>query len=176
MIEVRIVPAEAKKSAAVYGAYKKGEFCVISGKFSSTQVASLVNGQANEGELELTRSTGGTAQCLKGQVFPIDKLEFAPEHSDSYHDTLASGDRVIYYTEGQFQTDCYDSTVSGALAYGTPLFVNTTGWLTKTQPTGATGAQGEAIALFVGFSTVGTGLHFDGTALYGKDLATYELL
>ena len=169
MIEVRIVPAEAKKSGAVYGAYKKGEFCVISGKFSASQVTSLVTGQASENELELTRSTGGTAQNIRGKVYPVDKLIFPTEHAETTYDTLASGDRVIYYTDGQFATDCYDSTVSGTLAYGTSLYVNATGWLTKT-------AAGEPIATLVAYNTVGTGLHFNGTALYSKNLVTYEML
>lgn len=173
MIEPRIVPAEAKKSGAVYGAYKRGEFVRLYGAFAAGSVTSLNIGQASAGEIRLIRCTGGTATNLKHRVFPIDKLTFKPEDSDTTYDTLVSGDRVMYFTDGEFATNCYDGSITSSTALGEALYCNTTGWLTTA---GEPGGSGEAIAVLVAYNAVGTDPHFNATALYAKDLITYRLL
>lgn len=172
MIEVRIVPAEAKKSGAIYGAYVKGAFCVVNDRFTSANITAMADGshKASLGEIRLALCTGGTAQNTNPRMaYPIDALVFAPENSETSYDTMVSGDRVIYYTEGTFATNCYDTTISGETTLGTKLYVNTTGWLTATE-------AGYPVAELVAYDTVGTTTTFNGTALYAKDLITYRLL
>lgn len=171
MIEPRIVPAEAKKSGAVYGTYTRGSFCRIGPAFTAQSALNI--GQAAAGEMKLILSTGGTGNNDRGRVFPIDKLTFMSEDGDSSYDTLASGDRVMYFTEGEFATDCYDTSITVATELGTLLYTNTTGWLTVA---GEPGGSGDAIAILVAVNTVGTSPHFNATALYTKNLITYRLL
>ena len=175
MIEPRVIVPEGKRSGAIYGAYTKGEFVKISGSFSTAQVTSLNTGQASAGEIMLVRCTGGTADNKTHRAFPIDKLIFAHENAETTYDTLSSGDRVIFYTEGEFATNCYNvATTSGGTALGSLLYINTTGWL-SVYDTG-TSAVGEPVAVLTGTATVGTDPNFDGTALYAKDFITYRLL
>jgi hypothetical protein len=173
MIEVRNCPAEAKMSGAVYGAYVRGTFCKIGSSFATAEVTTLHEGQANVGEAKLVKSIG-SGECYVGRLFPIDKLTFQNENAETTYDTLASGDRVIYYTEGTFATDCYVSTLSGeANDVGTMLYVNTTGFLTNSSPGGASDVP---IAQIVGWETVGTAEMFNGAALYARNLLVYRML
>jgi hypothetical protein len=171
MIEPRIVPAEAKMSAGINGAYTRGMFCKLSGKFT-TAVGNA--GKAGAGEAKLILATGTDADNVKGLVYPIDKLTLLNEDSDSSYDTLASGDRVIYYTAGTFDTDQFNTTgITSSTAIGTKLFVQSDG---KLNIESGTVASGSAVAIFLKFNTVGTANEFNDSARYASNTITYRLL
>lgn len=174
MIEPRMIEGINKKYGAVYGAYKRGEWCVIGGDFSAAMVSGLNNGQAEAGMIRLVRATGGP-QNKPGQVFPIDKLTFVHEGSDSDYETLSSGDQCIYYQGPgiRLATSMFNgSNISGGTALGTELYVNSTGWL---DTAGGDGAS-TPIATLVLHEAVGTTTYFNGTALYSCNMIVIELL
>lgn len=171
MIEPRIVPAEAKMSAAINGAYTRGMFCKLSGKFSSAVGHA---GQAAAGEAKLILATGTSADNATGLLYPIDKLTLVPEYSDTDYDTLASGDRVIYYTAGTFDTDQFNSAgITSSTTAGTKLFVQVDG---KLSVESGTVCSGTPVAVFIKYNTVGTAEEFNQSARYASDTITYRLL
>ena len=176
IIEPRMIEGINKKSGAIFGAYDRGEFCVIRGSFSTAQVAGLNMGQAEAGMVQLERATGGN-QNKPGQVFAIDKHTYKHEESDSAYDTLVSGDQVIYYQGPglRLAVDTYSAAViSGGTAVGTELYANASGWL---DTSGGAAANAMApIALLVGHESVGTTKFFNNTALYTKDMIVIEML
>lgn len=177
IIEPRMFEGINKKSGAIFGAYDRGEFCVIRGSFSTAQVAGLNMGQAEAGMIQLERATGGT-QNKAGQVFAIDKHTYKHEESDSSYDTLASGDQVFYYQGPglRIAVDTYKATaISGGTVVGTQLYANASGWL-DTSGGGATAGAMAPIALLVGYESVGTTKYFNSTALYTKDMIVIEML
>ena len=172
MIETRIVAKENKKSAGIYGAYTKGEFCIITDAWEAEQVTALTYGQAEAGMIRLVRSTGGTANNIRGKVYPIDKFIFINAESETDYDVLTSGDLAIYYDRGRFATNIYDPSITTGTTVGTSLYVNTTGWLSVS----SLQQSGNAIAVLVGHEVVGTTNYFNGTALYNKNMIVYDLL
>ena len=176
IIEPRMIEGINKKSGAIFGAYDRGEFCVINGSFSAAQVAGLNMGQAEAGMIQLVRSTGG-AQNKAGQVFAIDKHTYKHEEGDSTYNTLDSGDQVIYYQGPglRLAVDTYNAAViSGGTAVGTELYANASGWLDTSG--GEVAASEAPIALLVGHESVGTTKFFNNTALYTKDMIVIEML
>ena len=177
IIEPRMIEGINKKSAAIFGAYDRGVFCVIRGSFTTAQVAGLNMGQAEAGMVQLERATGGN-QNKPGQVYAIDKHTYKHEESDSAYDTLVSGDQVIYYQGPglRLAVDTYSAAVIRCgTAVGTELYANASGWL-DTSGGGATAGTMAPIALLVGHESVGTTKFFNNTALYTKDMIVIEML
>ena len=176
IIEPRMLEGINKKSGAIFGAYDRGEFCVIGGAFVAAQVAGLNMGQAEAGMIQLVRATGGN-QNKAGQVFAIDKQTHKHEEGDSSYDTLVSGDQVIYYQGPgmRLAVDTYSAAViSGGTTVGTELYVNGSGWLDTSG--GAAANTMAPIAILVGHEAVGTTKFFNDTALYTKDMIVIEML
>lgn len=72
-----------------------------------------------------------TADTLTGPVFPTKKYHFKLEDSDLTLDTLTSGEYLVYFKGGQYETDNYGA-ISAAAAYGHYLFLDASGRLTTT--------------------------------------------
>ena len=136
MIEVKI-PGIRHGMAYIAADYKKGSFVKRDGVFTSGEIDALTAGQKNvpgfasTGSLKLTQVTSAAAG-QKGTVFPINKLIFKPEDSDSDSDTIAEGSGVIYYQGGQYETDQY-TAVSGSAGgdFGDNLEIASAGQLTE---------------------------------------------
>lgn len=136
MIEVKI-PGIRHGQAYIAGAYYKGSFVKRDGVFSSADIDALPTGQKNKpgyasaGDLKLTQVTSAAAG-QRGTVYPINKLLFQPEDSDSDHDLIAAGSAVIFYQGGEYETDQY-LDVSGTAGgdYGDNLEITVSGKLTE---------------------------------------------
>jgi len=131
MLEIVNVPDHAKiGDAFVATSMKRGTFVVLSGTFSSSDIASLPSGQKNKpgyasvGDKKLVKAyIGATGAC-----FPVDKLIIKPENADTDEDTIPAGAQVIYYTEGEFRTT--EFTDVGSPDFGDYLKLSTSGTLT----------------------------------------------
>ena len=64
----------------------------------------------------------------------VDKLEFQEESSDLSLDTIVSGESVVVYKEGLFETDQYENTITTSTAAGTKLYISASAKLTTTAP------------------------------------------
>lgn len=127
-----IVPDHARKSAYAASEYEVGSWCSLDGVFSAADILALGTsankpGYAYVGDPKLTQVTTG----VTGRVYPIDKLIFIPEDSDTSHDTVPAGACAIYYTEGRFETDQYTSVSGTGAAFGDYLKLGTGGKLVE---------------------------------------------
>ena len=121
MIEVKI-PGIRYGQAYVAGAYKKGSFVQLDGVFSQSDVDALPAGQkevpgyASAGSRKLTQVTSAAAG-QRGLVYPINKLIFFPEDSDSTHDTILAGASCIYYAGAgsEYETDQFSVSGTGGV-------------------------------------------------------------
>lgn len=178
MIEVKI-PGIRHGRAYIAADYAKGSFCKKDGVFSSVNIAALPAGQkdvpgfAYAGAAKLTQ-VGTAAAGHRGTLFPINKLLFKPEGSDSTDDTISAGSGVIFYQGGQYETDQY-TAISGTAGgdFGDNLEVTTAGKLTETSQNDAS----TQIVAKVIVTTFGDEYNDEvkGTK-YEKDVLWYELL
>jgi len=128
-----IVPDHARKTAYAAAAYDIGTWCSLNGTFSASDITTLGSdnsnkpGYASTGDPKLTQVTTG----VMGRVFPIDKLVFIPEDSESDHDSVAAGQACLYYTEGRFETDQYTDVSGTGGAFGDYLKLGTGGKLVE---------------------------------------------
>jgi len=63
------------------------------------------------------------------QVFPVNKILFKREDADLTSDTITSGEYLILYDGGEYETDRY-GTIHINADYGWPLYVDANGKLT----------------------------------------------
>ena len=178
MIEPKI-PGMRHGMAYIAGAYYKGSFCKKDGVFSSSDITNLPTGQKNKpgyakaGDLKLTQVTS-TADGQRGTVFPINKLIFKPEDSDSDDDLIPAGASVIYYQGGQYETDQY-LEVSGTSGgdFGDNLEITVSGKLTESSYTD----ESQYIVAKVIKMTFGDSYNHDNLGeQHEKDRLWYELL
>ncbi len=137
-----MVPDTARKTAFVAAEYAVGQWCYPNGVFSEADIAALGAANSNKpgfasvGDAKLTRAGVGTPSNAAGRCFPIDKLIFIPEDSDSDHTTIEAGASVVYYTAGQFETDQYSDVSGTGGAFGDYLKIGANGVLVEeTTPT-----------------------------------------
>lgn len=136
MIEPKI-PGIRHGMGYIAGAYYKGSFVKMDGEFSSSDITALPTGQKNKpgyasaGDLKLTQVTSA-ATGQRGLVFPINKLNYKPEDSDTSLDLIDAGASVIYYQGGQYETDQF-LAVSGTAGgdFGDNLEITVSGKLTE---------------------------------------------
>lgn len=178
MIEVKI-PGIRYGHAFIDSAYYKGSFVKRNGVFSSSDITALPTGQKNipgyavEGSLKLTQVTSAAAG-QRGTVYPINKLIFAPEDSDSDYDLIPAGASVLYYVGGQYETDQF-LAVSGTAGgdFGDNLEITVSGKLTES-------AEGdESTQIVAKVITVTFGDSYNDTVLgsgSSKNTLWYELL
>lgn len=128
-----IAPDEARKTAYAAASYEVGSWCSLNGVFSAADIVALGTANSNKpgyayvGDPKLTQVTTG----VMGRVYPIDKLIFIREDSDSSHDTVAAGEACNYYTAGRFETDQYTDVSGTGGAFGDYLKLGTGGKLVE---------------------------------------------
>jgi len=75
-------------------------------------------------------------------VYPIKKLIYKPENSETDLDTVSSGDGIIIFMGGQYETDAYDTDVEwDSVDPGTLLYLNSDSVLTTGQASDTTPAR-----------------------------------
>lgn len=179
MIEVKI-PGIRHGMAYVAGAYAKGSFVQKDGVFSQSDIDGLPTGQkskpgyASVGDNKLTQVTSAAAG-QRGLVFPINKLVFKPEDSDSDLDTIAAGASCIFYQGGQYETDQYTSVSGTGGVYNDNLEIGASGKLVESaEADTSTQVVAKVIKLTLSDSYVDDVLTI--TDQYDKDRLWFELL
>jgi hypothetical protein len=94
---------------------------------------------AATGDTVVTIATSGTD--LTWPCFPVNKLQFQKEDSDTSLDTIASGEYLIYFEGGEYETDRY-GTMATAAVFGDPLYLDANGYLTTVTGVAGTAATG----------------------------------
>jgi hypothetical protein len=85
--------------------------------------------------IAFTQPRVGALAAPKG-VYPCNKLEFQPEDADHTLEAIASGERMMYYQGGQYETDQWShensaaTTMTGA-SFGDMLYLDNLGRLTR---------------------------------------------
>ena len=146
MLEKRIVP----ETAAFYGylyvagvtALKNGAVCKLSAVYANTE--GPVDG-GTQWAYPTMPTTGWsftamvhTDNALNGpNTWLIKKYEYAKDNADVANDVIYSGESVVAYNEGWFDTDQYQSTITNATSIGTNLYVSGGKW-TSTATSGGT--------------------------------------
>lgn len=114
---------------------------------------------AAAGDRVVTIATSGTAATKK--CYPVNKLLFQREDSyldnSSALDKIASGEYLIYFEGGEYETDRY-GTIASSAKFGDPLYLDANGYLTT-----ATGAALAVRATFIDHkSTYDSNYHVTG--------------
>jgi len=110
---------------------KRGTFMYVAGEFAAAHAAPGTPGYANTGDLRMLIAAGAYIQSGNG-CFPVDKFIYQLEGADVDLDTIASGQGMICYVEGEYETDIYNTTASGTgVAKGDYLWLDTSGLLTR---------------------------------------------
>ena len=145
MLEKRIVP----ETAAFYGylyvagvtALKNGNVCKLNAVYANT--AGPVDGGTQWAYPTMPTTGWSFASMLdtdthiaNSQTFVIKKYEYAKEGADKALDAIYSGESIVAYNEGWFDTDQYQTEVATA-AVGTNLYVSGGKWSTTKTATGA---------------------------------------
>lgn len=86
-------------------------------------------GKAYNGAIGYVPATSGDK--INTFVYPTNKLLYKPEDSEVNSDTILSGEGVIIYKGGQYETDAYNTTDTWAgLAPGSMLYLDASSVLT----------------------------------------------
>ena len=139
MIEPK-VPGLRSGRGYIAAAYYKGSFVKMDGVFTANEIAALPTGQksipgyASTGPLKLTQVTSAAAG-QRGMVFPINKLIFKPEDSDSDSELIPAGSSVIFYEGGEYETDQFLDVSGTDSDFGDNLEITVSGKLTETTET-----------------------------------------
>lgn len=148
MLEVKHVPETARHGRGFLNCgtsgLKKGCFVVSDGKFTNNAGPTGYEGKpgyATNGSQRWSPATQFNTSGL--QVGVISKLEFQRESSDLSLDTLVSGESMIVYKAGTFETDQYENTITSATTIGALLYLSANSKLTAT-------AAGQPVAIFWG--------------------------
>jgi hypothetical protein len=124
-----------------------------------------VVGTLNDPGTEYTQGRVGALAASKG-VYPCNKLEMQPEDADHDLETIASGESMIYYQGGQYETDQWSHANSAATtmtsaSFGDMLYLDSVGRLTREA---YYVVSGFAVARFIRISsepsTTGAGVSF----------------
>jgi hypothetical protein len=114
------------------GTVKQGQFVKMNG-FATADLGPA--GQAGaakyaaSGDAIVSLASG--LDTVSKNVFPVKKYHFKPETSDLTLDPLNSGEFLVYYQGGEYETDIY-GTISTNPPYGAWLFLDANGKLTTT--------------------------------------------
>lgn len=133
----------------------RGKWVKIDGAFVAGQVSGNRTGLARADSIRFSPATSGDGFSTKVGIF--NKLLFQRENSDLNLDTVASGEGIIVYFDGWFETDQYDASVSGA-TIGQLLYLDANSVL-------ATGVAGPARAMFWGFKTTSFDSNYHARAM-----------
>lgn len=176
MLEIKSEPF--KRHSGFQGhsaAVAKGVFMYNSGVvFAAAHIPPQVSGKAHIGDSP--RMLLATQYTHSGfGVFPVTKNIRQTEGADQNLDTIASGEMLLYYEMGEFETDEYDVTVSGVgTTPGSKLYLNSSGQITLTAIAGWNlPAVGEVVAIS-DFPSTGAWYNA-GTAGTRKKTAWYRL-
>lgn len=116
---------------------KRGMFMTIGGVFAAANVPPGTPGKAKTGDTLMEIATYGT--CSGAGAYPVDKFIYQMEGADVDLDTIASGDGLICYVGGEYETDQYNACTSGVnTVLGTHLWLDSAGLLTSGMPAGWT--------------------------------------
>jgi hypothetical protein len=111
---------------------QRGTFMYIAGEFEAAAAAPGTPGNASLGSLRMLIAEGDYIASGNG-CFPVDKLIYQLEGADQDLDTIASGAGMIYYNQGEYETDQYNGTCSGTgVRTGDQLWIDDNGLLTTT--------------------------------------------
>ena len=142
---------EVKKPGSPHSSYAgeaftKGQFCYQAGTavnplgtagYSKTGsgVVRVANGFTVYGPgAHFPVASGGLVAAKR--VFPVDKLEYQPEGSDYSLRTIASGEGLIYWEGGEYETDQWSTTNGNsadmtAATFGALLYLDYQGRLNR---------------------------------------------
>jgi len=137
VLEKRIVP----ETAAFYGylyvagvtALKNGNVCKVNTNYWNT--AGPVDG-GTQWAYPTMPTTGWTLASMvhtdnaanEPNTWVIKKYEYVKEGADKALDAIYSGESIVAYNEGWFDTDQYQSDISGSTAVGAKLYVSGGKW------------------------------------------------
>jgi hypothetical protein len=127
--------------------YKQGRFVYLNGVFTSDAGPSGLAGgpgYASSGDRRYSAVTSASGTTVSGPVYPFKVYHFQPESSDLSLDTAVSGQNIVVYTAGEFETDQHTG-VTDSVSVGTLLYLNDNGLLT----TGGA-SNGRPVAVYLG--------------------------
>lgn len=126
---------------------KKGAWVKLDGTWAAAGGPSGLEGDpgyATIGAIKFSPASTGDGATIP--AYPIDKEEFQKESSNLTLDTLVSGEGIVTYRTGIFETDQYATDITSAMAVGTPLYLNTSSIL-------ASAVSGPQRATFLGIKS-----------------------
>jgi len=134
---------------------KDGYFVKLAGVWSSAQAAAITTyagkpGWASANDMLYTVATSG--DTWTNPCYPFKRYHFQPESSDTAIDYATSGESVVVFTAGEFETDQYAAAITANMAVGSLLYLDSAGKLTSGQQLQASPSAGRPVAQFLGFN------------------------
>lgn len=132
MLEVKVPGTRLTGYNGMDAAVAKGVFMYNAGVFAAAHIPVGTPGYASTGDApRMLKATSITHSGFG--VFPVNKGILQTQGSDQTLDTIASGQRLVFYIGGEYETDEYDITVSGTGATpGDKLWLNDSGQISLT--------------------------------------------
>ena len=115
-------------------------------------------GYAPIGGIKYTPATSG--DDIATPVFPFKKYHYTPEDSELTKDTVVSGQEIVVFESGEFETDQY-SVVMNATTVGTLLYIDASSQLT----TGFSALNRVPRAIFLGSKGTSFDSNYEATGL-----------
>jgi hypothetical protein len=137
MLEIKAEPT--RRNSGFQGmntAVAKGVFMYNAGVFGAAHIPPSTSGKAHLGDSPRMLTADDILHSGFG-VYPVTKYIRQTEGADQSLDTIASGEMLLFFEGGEFETDEYDVTVSGTGTLpGAKLHLNATGQITLTAKAG----------------------------------------
>ena len=173
MIEV-LIPGTRHGRAVVSAAVQKGRFCYMN--------ANTAAGVNIGDDFQLSPITALTANAIPPTwVAPVNKLIFREDQADTEYETIAALSRVLYYQDGDFETDVCthpyfsDDTWPNGVPFGTRLTLTDTGQLTPYgSASAATSCESYIIAMALRYTLTTPYRAADGSTPASATAATAE--
>ena len=179
MLEIKAEPTRRHTGfQGMNTAVAKGVFMYNAGAFAAAHIPPSTSGKAHLGDSPRMLTANQYTHSGFG-MFPVTKNIRQTEGADQDLDTIASGEMLLFYEGGEFETDEYDITVSGTgTTPGTQLWISSTGQIATSAGTAKPAgwflpAIGEVIS--VSDFPVGAMWYTGGTAGVQKKTVWYRL-
>jgi len=151
--------------------FHKGCWVKLDGKWAAKAGPAGLEGYpgyANAGDIKFSPATSSDGSTVP--AFPCDANEFQREGSNLSLDLLTSGEGVITFKGGIFETDQYSTDITSNLSIGAPLYLTSTSILASGEGDGTVAHTGVPVrAYFLGLKS-----GYDSDHV-GKPLMMFEM-
>ena len=131
---------------------KDGQFVKLDGVWAAAGGPSGragTPGYASANDIKWSMAASGDTWA--NPVYPFKRYQFAPESSDLTLDVATSGEQVVVFMAGEFETDQYNANITTDMSVGTLLYLDANYKLASGTQL-ATATYGKPVAQFLGFN------------------------